>query len=174
MTYSQLVTYFEAVAENHKQIKHSNSAKRFFGIDLSDLINSLKDIGSTPCIGLERPFYSTGGQHANVRLIKNGAIMIFDRYNDPTDFALIEGAYDKCYTIAQDIIAKMIKDAKSYDEDAEDYILPGLNPSTFSVEPMPLGFGDGGLTGVRLSFQFDEAQELFDVTKWDDEDDFEV
>lgn len=172
MTYSRLVDYFEAVATNHKQILHSAQNKRFFGIDLSDLVNSLKHIGATPCLALERPFYSTGGQYANVRLIKNAAIMIFDRYTDPLDYARIETVYNTCYQIAEDVIAKMIKDAKVYDETAADYLLPGLNPSTFSIEPIPLGYADGGLTGVRLSWQFSAGLERFDADKWNDEDDY--
>jgi hypothetical protein len=174
MTYSQYLDYFEQVAIKHKQILHSAQEKRFYPIDLADLTQSLKSFGATPCIGLERPFYSTRGGHANVRLEKTGALMVFDRCSDPFDYAGMEAAYNTCYQIAEDIIAKMIKDAKVYDEDAHDYLLPGLNASTFSIEPMPPAVADGGLYGVRLSFQFNEGQDLFDVEKWNDEEDAEI
>lgn len=175
MTYSEFVAYFEAIAINHKAIGHNPPEnKRFFGIDLSDLTNSLKDVGQTPCIGLERPFYGTRGAYANVRLQKTGALMVFTRSNDAFDFAAMEAAYNLAYQIAEDIAAKMIKDAKLYDLGEADYTLPGLDPASFSLEPMPPGYADGGILGVRLSFSFNEPLDLFDTEKWNNESDYDV
>lgn len=175
MNYSSYVAYFEQVARKHKLIGHNPPEnKRFFGIDLSDLSNSLKDVGETPCIGLERPFYNTSGQHANVRIRKTGALMVFGRNNDPFDFIGLEYAFNGCYQIAEDIVAKMIKDAQVYDDAAKDYLLPGLNADNFSIEPMPPGYADGGIVGVRLSFTFDEGADLFSTDKWHNETDYEL
>lgn len=175
MTYSQYVAYFEAIAKNHKSILHNPPEnKRFFGIDLADLQNSLKSIGETPCIGLERPFYSTNGGHANVRLQKTGALMVFGRNNDPYDFIGLEYTFNGCYEIAEQIVAKIIKDAKVYDNSKKDYTIPGIDVSSFSIEPMPPGYADGGIVGVRLSFSLNEPLMLFDKDAWYNENDAEI
>jgi hypothetical protein len=175
MNYTQYIAYFRQIAINHKLIGHNPPAnKRFFGIDLADLVNSLKNIGETPCLGLEKPYYNTRGSFVNTRQEKTGAIMIFARENDPYNFAGIEAAYNQCYQIAEDVEAKIIKDAKLYDQGKLDYTIPGLDPGRFTIEAMPMGYADGGILGVRLTFVFNEALPLFDADKWNNENNFTI
>jgi len=174
-TYSEYVTYFEKVARNHLEIAHTDNARRFFPIDLAELVNHLQSFEGMPAMGLERPFWSTAGQFANIRLRKTGALMIFDRCHDPMDFTKLEEVYSRCFKICNDIRAKMVKDAKLWDEDLLDFIIPGLDPGSFTMEPMPPGVAkDSTIYGVRLSFVFDEGAEIFDPVKWnEDESDYD-
>jgi hypothetical protein len=170
-TYTQFIAYFEKAAEHHLKVQHTQSSPRFFALDLMQITEALQHQDAMPAIGLERPYINGRGNHANIRLNKMCALMVFDRCYDPRDNTEVELAYQNCYEIAKDLMAKMLKDAKLYDQDLEDYVLPGLDPQSFNMETMPQGIvADSTVVGVRLSFVFDEPLELFDPEKWSDEE----
>jgi len=165
--------YFLAVAENHKQIKHTPAEKRFFGINIFELEDSLKGKANFPFLGLERPQWYSGGQgYANIRFNMQGALMIVDKVKQ-RDFADYDRVMQNCVEIATDIMTKMIKDARLYDDGELDFTLPGLKHDGFRIEPMPEPM-HGFMYGCRLSWQWDVPVDYFDITKWDNEVDYGI
>lgn len=173
MDYQAYKDYFQAIAENHKQVKHSASNKRFFGINIFELEDSLQGKANFPFIGLERPNLNAEGRSfANLRWQHTGAILIVDKVSqrDPSSH---DAVIQKCSEIAKDIVAKMVKDAKVYSDQDKDYVLPDLQHQSFNIEAMPAPL-HGFMLGVRLSFAWGEGMEFFDVSKWDDEADYGI
>ena len=171
---TEYINYFRAVAENHKLIKHSAQTKRFVRVNIFELDNSLSVTMNYPLIALEKPYFQSGGDsRANMRWNKVGALLIMDKVGDKANFDAQHLAENKCVDIAQDIVAKMEKDARLYNAGQKDFVLPGLDHDSFTIEVIPAPL-HGMLYGCRLSFRWNDPAPRFDIAKWDNETDYSI
>lgn len=174
MNYPEYISYFETVAKNHKQIKHSATVKRFYRVNIYDLENSIQTNANFPGLALEKPTWRmTGEGYANKRWSLHGGLLILLVVADQQNALAQDAAEETARQICDDIRAKMIKDRKLYDAGNLDYTIPGLEHDSFSIELIPSPI-HGYLYGARLTWVMNEPAAQFDVSKWDDEVDYDV
>ncbi len=168
MNLSEYFDYFFKMAENHKLIGHTNQEKHAFLVELFSLEESLRSAVHWPLVAVETPMKeSQNSTFANLRWSWHGAILILDKWSDQGDTTKGEEVDNRCLQIAEDFVAKMVKDRRDYSVANKAFVLEGLDAASLSIEVVPRGWGD--FKGCRLSFDFGEPMARFDASKWNNE-----
>lgn len=112
MNNQEIELYFENLAQKHRRIVHSKSNKRFFRLELEDiLLDKLKHVAYYPFISLERMDFKYLGSPAQKGKRKTIAFDIVDKCDNTAE--KINAAYDKLEDIADDFILKIWHDSKA-------------------------------------------------------------
>ena len=153
--------YFEKLSRQHVDIKHNDSAPRFFRLKGRDVTTKLQRADNIILV-LESPEFSFSDNNSdNIFKDRIGAFAILKRVKKLDDFIEQEDAVDECEQIAEEIFKLMRRDNKSYSEQLFGY-LPINSFSGFKVGPVYDGF-----YGIRVEFKFGDAVSMcVDESKW--------
>ena len=162
-SFSELVNYFERIARNIRAIRHSDSEKHFFRMEVEEVLAGINR--TDVCY----PFFILEGysfsylDHNSDNLIKNrrGAFMLIDRVSDPTDIDAIHRVWDHMEEIGDEIILKIKSDKRNPLENA-------IRDFDFSsVEAVLIANELEGNYGIRFSYIISSLQNMSpDFTKW--------
>lgn len=98
------------------------------------------------------------------------ATVSFLQARDSEVFADEEAQYDACETIAEQIIARILRDKRGVDVAGEWHML-ATRINTFTLKPVIHTFGSTPYIGWEISLEFlDNANLAFDASKWEDTD----
>lgn len=161
ITPSTYKDYFENIAVKNKAILHSGSDKRFFALDVEDLLTSFKADFTGFGLILENFDVSYFDHKAdNVRQFPECAfsvVKIFDRKNNDND-ALV-ALKNTSFTTVEQIIARIRKDYR-------DRVLSGLETDSFKIHWVgPIA---GNCFGYRCTFSFNQPASglAYDASLW--------
>lgn len=172
MDLKKLTAYFEQIAKEHKEIKHSSENKRFVRLNIFELENTIRTTAQFPMIVMEKPYIPSEGKWANPRDIWRGGIMVIDKSTDKANFTKLLNTEDRCLEICRDIAARMINDRKiyGYSKDSTAW-LQGLRLEAMNIELMTKPMHDM-LYGARLNYEFMIDSKPFDENVWDGPDEY--
>jgi hypothetical protein len=172
--YTDYNNYFKVACVNHKSLLHNDTTnKRFYPVDIEDVLNGLKISCKEAFMILENPeFKPFDAGSDNFRKIIRGAFVILKeaKIGDNSDR---ERILDECQVIAEDITSKMINDTKkgNLDKTYPFRIELDLNKVNFNkVGPLMTN-----MFGWRVEFALNESFNLaFDESKWNNETKFSI
>ena len=150
--FSDLVTYFQNIAEQHVDIQHSVSAKHFFRFELDEVLTGMCGKMAYPALILEAYDFSYRESNSdNIRKVRSGAFILLMKVKDMKDFNAIHEAWDECEEIGEDILLKI-------KADKESRLYPVLRYFNISeCNGSPLAGGELGQFGMRFSFSMENA-----------------
>ena len=112
--FADLVAYFEQIARNHKDIRHTDSEKHFFRFELEEMLTGMRSKINYPALVLEGyDFEFTDEKSDNVHKRLNCAFMILGKVTDKGDFDLIHDLWDRLEEIGDEIIIRILSDKRS-------------------------------------------------------------
>ena len=113
--FSDLIQYFENIARNHVDIRHSDSEKHFFRMEIEEVIGGINrtDV-KFPLLILEAYSFSLSDSRSD-NLLKNrsGAFILLDHISDPSDFDQIHEKWDNLEQIGTEIAIRLKHDKQS-------------------------------------------------------------
>ena len=167
MNFKQQKTYWKRAAEHHLQIGHSDAAQHFSTFEPSKVLKELNNM-LYPALMFERPEERLADGHSdNIRLNSSGAILVIKKAakDDQVD---IDAAFDECYDIAHDMVAKMLNDRKKSNQSGvtePESLLKELDLATVSIREVGPVFDS--CFGWRVDYTFNGVDSLFfDESKW--------
>lgn len=113
--FSQLVTYFENLARTHKDIRHSDSEKHFFRMEVDEVLAGINrtDV-KHPFLILEGYGYDfTDNKSDNLLKNRSGAFILLDHVSDPSNFDAIHDVWDRMEEIGDEILVRMKADKRN-------------------------------------------------------------
>jgi len=111
--FSEIIAYFEDIAKRHIAIKHSDSEKHFFRLELDEFYTGLRDDVNYPALVLEGYDYDfTDPKSDNVLKNRNGAFMLIDHCSEDDDFDRMHEIWDALEEIGDDILIKILADKR--------------------------------------------------------------
>ena len=145
MNNHEIELYFENLAQKHREIVHSKSNKRFFRLELEDiLLDKLKHVVHYPFIALERMDFKYIGNPGQKGKRKTIALDIVDKSENTSE--KINEAYDRLEDIADDFILKIWTDSKSN-------AFPFENIDWNSIDAAQIPYNEiNRLIGIRIVF----------------------
>lgn len=165
--------YFETVAQNHKLIAHDPADRIAFAHkEIGELEGLSRAKMHYPALILFTPSYHSYGTEANQRWRVMGGIAVVDRVErDPSYRVWIE-TMNAMIDICQDIRAKMEKDRKLYDVSNKQFALPGLEQDAWDIRPLHKDWEP--LTGGLMKFAYNLPARHFDLSRWNNEQDYSI
>lgn len=162
-TFSDLIDYFETLAENHKSIAHSSNEKHFFRMEIDEVLAGINrgDV-NYPMLILEGYAVSfTDNRADNIIKNRSGAFILLDHLSDPSDIDTMHEKWDELETIGTDILVKIKTDKRDGD-------VPVVRNFNFeNVEGQLIRNEIGNDVGIRFSFSIDSpVNSIVDETKW--------
>jgi hypothetical protein len=160
--FNDLVTYFESLAESHKDIRHSATQKHFFRFELDEVLTGMCSNLKFPAVILEAYDFNYMEAGAdNILKRRSGAFIILDRVKDLKNFSEIHEIWDKCEEIGNDFLIKMRADKESG-------LYPVIRDFTINEsEGIPFPLVSLGQCGVRFTFNITSAvNNEVDNSKW--------
>jgi hypothetical protein len=160
--FADLVSYFERLAREHTEIRHSATEKHFYRFELEELLVGMITKIKYPALVLEGYdfMYQDSGSD-NVSKKRNGAFMLLTHVSDPLDFNGIALAIDRLERIGEDILIKMRADKAS----RAVPVLRGFN--IYESDGLMLRVSQTGQYGLRFSFSLSSAVDTnVDSTRW--------
>jgi hypothetical protein len=113
--FSDLITYFESIATNHKSIGHKASEKHFFRMEIDEVLAGINrsDV-NYPLLILEGYSFSFTDNHSD-NLLKNrsGAFILLDHLSDQSDMDTMHEKWDQLEEIGTEILVKIKSDKRS-------------------------------------------------------------
>lgn len=113
--FSDLIAYFENLAEKHKSILHTSAEKHFFRFEIDEVLAGINrtDV-NFPMLILEGYSYDfTDNKSDNLLKNRQGAFILLDNVIDKTDFGEIHNIWDKLEAIGDDILVKIKSDKRN-------------------------------------------------------------
>jgi hypothetical protein len=161
--FSDLITYFEMLASNHKSILHTDNERHFFRFEIDEVLAGINrtDV-NYPMLILEGYSYDyTDNRSDNVLKNRQGAFVLLDHIPDSSDFAKIHDTWDALEVIGDDIFAKIKADKR-------DNAAPVVRNFDFSSVNANLIMNEIGSTaGIRFTFTITSpATTDIDPDKW--------
>jgi hypothetical protein len=112
--FADLVSYFEKLAREHIEIRHSATEKHFYRFEVEELLTGMCTKIKYPALVLEGyDFNYQDSNSDNIIKRRNGAFMLLDHVPDPNNFNKIAEVTDKLEKIGDDILVKMRSDKAS-------------------------------------------------------------
>ncbi len=160
--FSDLVSYFEKLAREHTEIKHSSTEKHFYRFELDEVITGMCTNIKYPALILEGYDIDYNESSSdNIRKRRNGAFILIDRVSDLKDFAKIHEKWDELEEIANDILIRM----KTDKENRQFPVLRGFDIADCNVSL--LSVRELGQHGIRVSFNIiSPVNSVLDPTRW--------
>jgi hypothetical protein len=160
--FADLVSYFEKIASEHIEIKHSSSKKHFYRFELDEVITAICSNINYPALILESYDFNYGDSHSdNIMKHRSGAFILIDKVTDQGDYNKIHEVWDKMEQIGDDILVRMRSDKASRNEPAiRDFDISASEGMPFSVKSL-------GQYGVRFTFVLKSPVNVnIDETRW--------
>lgn len=160
--FADLVSYFERLAREHIEIKHSASEKHFYRFEVEELLVGMITKIKYPALVLEGYdfMYQDSGSD-NVIKKRNGAFMLLTHVTDPLDFNAIAQAIDRMEKIGDDILVRMRADKAS----RAVPVLRGFN--IYESDGLMLKVAQTGQYGLRFSFSLSSpVNNNVDTARW--------
>jgi hypothetical protein len=161
--FSQLITYFENLGRRHKEIRHRDTEKHFFRMEVDEVLAGITRTDVVyPFLILEGYGYDYADSKSD-NLLKNrhGAFMLLDHVSDSTDFDAIHDAWDRMEEIGDELIVKMKSDKKNP-------LTPVIRDFDFaSVVATLIANEIDGSYGIRFTYTLTSPRSNdIDPTKW--------
>lgn len=161
--FSDLVTYFETLARQHKSIGHSDSEKHFFRMELDEVLGGVNrtDV-AFPFLALEGyDFGFKDNRSDNVLKNRGCGFMLIDQLPDRSDFNRMHEIWDEMEEIGTDILVRMKHDKRNAD-------VPVIRDFNFeSVEARLIMNEMNGMVGIRFTFDMSSPVDTdVDTDKW--------
>lgn len=160
--FSDLVEYFEKLAGEHIEIKHSALDKHFYRFELDEVLTGV-------CTGIKYPalilegydFNYSESNSDNIRKKRSGAFILIDKVSDRKDFNRIHEVWDAMELIGDDILVKM-------KADKESRLVPVLRDFNINeCNGAPLAVAELGQYGVRFTFNLGCAvNNIVNTERW--------
>ncbi len=135
--FSQLVTYFENLARQHRDIGHTDSEKHFFRMETDEVLGGINrtDV-NYPMLIMEGYSYDfTDSKSDNLLKNRRGAFMLLDHVSDPTDFDAMHRAWEKMEEIGDELILRMKADKRNpYSPVIRDFQFSGVEATLIANE----------------------------------------
>lgn len=110
--YSELEAYFQALAEKHVYINHSESEKHFYRIDVEEYLTTEPEV-RYPYFSLERAEFNLSGENDdNISKNRSVAFMIVNNFREG-DYNRVNEIYSETEKVAEDIINRIGMDVRS-------------------------------------------------------------
>jgi hypothetical protein len=160
--FSDLVEYFEKIATEHIEIKHSAANKHFYRFELDEVLTGMCGPIKYPALILEGYEINYAESTSdNIRKRRSGAFILLDKVNDLKDFNRIHEVWDEMEVIGDDILVKM-------KADKESRLVPVLRD--FNINECSgtlLSINELGQHGIRFTFNITSAQNgIVNIEKW--------
>lgn len=160
--FADLVTYFETIAAEHIELRHTAAKKHFYRFELDEVLTALcRDI-NYPALILEAYDFNFSDSHSdNIMKQRNGAFMIIDKISDSGNYTKIHELWDKIELIGDDILIRMRADKASRLEPAvRDFDISESHGQPLQVEEL-------GQYGMRFTFSLKcPVNNEVDGTRW--------
>ena len=105
--FSDLVKYFEKLASEHIEIKHTAQNKHFYRFELDEVLTGMCSNIKYPALILEAyDFNYSESNSDNIRKKRSGAFILIDRVSDMKDFNRIHEVWDNMEMIGEDLLGK--------------------------------------------------------------------
>jgi hypothetical protein len=160
--FSDLVTYFQSIAEEHIELRHTATAKHFYRFELDEVLSGMCSNIKYPALILEGyDFNYSESNSDNIRKKRSGAFILIDRASDPKDYNRIHEIWDEMEEIGEDILIKM-------KADKESRLVPVLRDFNINeCDGVPLSVLQLGQHGVRFTFNLSSpVNNIIDSSKW--------
>lgn len=164
--------YFEEVAAHHKDILHRPDHIAFAHKEVGELEGLSRSQMKYPGLVVFTPSYTSHGAEANQRWRVTGGLAVIDRVERTTDYRDWITRMNAMVEICMEIRAKMEKDRKLYDLGQQQFALPGLDQSAWDIRPLHREWAP--LTGGLLKFSYNVPARFFDVSRWQNEQDYTI
>jgi hypothetical protein len=114
-SFNDLIAYFENLARRHVDIQHSESEKHFFRMEIDEVLAGINrtDVKHPYFILEGYSFNFSDNRSDNVLKSREGAFVLLDQVNDPTDYAAIHNAWQRMEAIGDDILVKIKADKRN-------------------------------------------------------------
>jgi hypothetical protein len=160
--FSDLVEYFEKLASEHIEIKHTAQNKHFYRFELDEVLTGMCSNIKYPALILEAyDFNYSESNSDNIRKKRSGAFILIDKVNDMKDYNKIHEVWDKMEVIGEDLLVKM-------KADKESRLVPVLRDFNINeCDGTPLAVQQLGQHGVRFTFNLTSpVNNEVDETRW--------
>lgn len=167
MTYTELTTYFNAIATNHKEIGHTEETKRFFRMNIEEILSGSRTVTHYPFLVLEN-FEQRLGASAldNIQKYQTVAFMVLDKVAID-NFDAQDEVMQSTLNICEQIVAKIKKDMLDYKSRASGYteLIKDLNVNNISFNAVSNVFDN--CYGYRVTFTINEQfKETYNPIHW--------
>jgi hypothetical protein len=164
LKFSEIIAYFESLAENHTDIAHTESEAHFFRFELDDVFTSLGKNIHFPALILEGyDFNFTDPASDNLMKQRNSAFIVLKHCSDENDHNTINQIYDDCEEIGDEILVRILDDKRSRTVDIVKYF-----DITHTEGNMIANIAQG-YYGVRYMFSVAAPRSNdIDTDKWSD------
>lgn len=162
--FSDLITYFETIARQHKSIAHSATEKHFFRMELDEVLGGIKrtDV-NYPMLVLEGySFDFTDNNSDNLLKNRQGGFMLIDHLSDRSNFARMHEIWDEMEEIGTEILARIKTDKRNRD-------VPVVQIFNFQNVNASLIYNEfNGNVGIRFTYTISSpTPNETDITRWD-------
>lgn len=147
--FTTLIQYFQTIAEQHIEIRHTKDFKHFFRFELDEVLSGISSKMNYPALVLEGYSYRfTDNRSDNPIKKREGAFILLAHVKDPGDYSLIHQTWDKLETIGDDIIARIRSERRKPLSPVRDFNIESVEASLIATE-----FGNH--YGIRYTFTID-------------------
>jgi len=150
LKFSAIVAYFQQLATEHAEIRHSQANKRFYRCEIDELNTAIPSVARFPALILEGYSFMIEDRGSD-NPVKHRicAFMLLDKVSGQLNYDNLHETWDKLETIGDDIICRIRADKRTPGSPIRDF-------SMSSVEANLLGFKEfGNLAGIRYIFTID-------------------
>jgi len=162
-TFSDLITYFKTLAEEHTSIKHTEDERHFFRFEIDEVLGGLNrtDV-NFPMLILEGYSFSFVDNRSD-NPIKNrtGAFVLLGKIEDQTDYEAVHEVWDELEAIGDDILARIRYDKQQRDVPVvRNFPLENVTANLILNEI-------GNHAGIRYTFTISSPFDTeYDADKW--------
>lgn len=159
------IQYFEKLAKEHKDIRHSSTSKHFFMMDINELLSAANSTAKYPAFVLLKLSGRAIDKKEDNRLIAiEGGFLVLDHCKKIDDFAAELAIFQKTFSISMQMIARIAHDQEQpvpYSSKA----IPDFNPDSVRWEMIGPVFENH--FGVIFRFPVSLLASLeYDAEKW--------
>jgi len=159
------IQYFEKLAKEHKDIRHSSTSKHFFMMDINELLSATNSTAKYPAIVLLKLSGKTVDKKEDNPLVTiEGGFLVLDHCKNIDDFAAELVIFHKTYEIGMQMISRIIHDQRQpvpYSQKA----ITDFNPDSVRWEMIGPVFENH--FGVIFRFPVNYSLVLkYDESKW--------
>jgi hypothetical protein len=160
--FSDLVTYFETIAKEHVDIKHSKTDPHFYRFELDEVLGGMCNNLKYPALVMEGyDFNFSDSNSDNIRKSRSGAFWLIDYVKDKKDYDAIHAAWDRMEEIGTEILVRMRTDKASRAVE----VLRDFNIG--ESEGIPMSVMTLGQHGIRFTFSLTSAvSSNINALKW--------
>lgn len=143
-----LVAYFEKLASEHTQIRHSENEKHFYRFEVDEVLTGIQNL-CYPAFILEGYRYSfTDAKADNPVKKRQCAFILLNHVADPGNHSVIHQVWDQLEEIGDDIFIRIKADKRNPLSPVRDLDIESLDCQLLATEL-------GNHYGIRFTFNLD-------------------